>query len=75
VNVWLAGLGLEVDLLWREAALVVELDGRRYHAHRRRADAERDARLRAAGFDVRRYGWGDVVSDWMSSDVAARLAK
>jgi hypothetical protein len=75
VNVWLAGLDVEVDLLWRDEALVVELDGRRYHAHRRKADAERDAHLRAAGLEVRRYGWGDVVSDWMSGDVAARLAK
>jgi very-short-patch-repair endonuclease len=60
VNVVVAGL--EVDLLWRDRGLVVELDGRRFHAHRGHADRERDERLRAAGLEVRRFGWGEVAS-------------
>ncbi len=62
INAWLSDLGLEVDLLWRSRRLVVELDGRRYHWHRKARDAERDRILSAAGFAVQRYGWGDVVS-------------
>lgn len=44
------------------AGWCVELDGRRYHWHRKARDAERDRILSAAGFAVQRYGWGDVVS-------------
>lgn len=62
VNAWLPDVGLEVDLLWRSLRLVVELDGRRYHWHRKARDAERDRILGAAGFAVQRYGWGEVVS-------------
>ncbi len=72
VNVWLGDLFLEVDLLWRSSGLVVELDGRRYHAHRRAADAERDRRLEAVGLEVCRYGWGDVTSGWMADELAGR---
>jgi hypothetical protein len=47
--------GLEVDFLWPETRLVVEVDG---PGHRRprtqREDAERDARLTAAGYRVKR---------------------
>jgi predicted transcriptional regulator of viral defense system len=73
VNAWLADLGVEVDLLWEGERLVVELDGRRYHAHRRRADAERDARLTAIGYQVRRFGWGDVTSGPFPDDIRAEL--
>ncbi len=43
--------GHEVDLLWREAGLVVELDGRAAHATRRafEEDRVRDAELTLAG--------------------------
>lgn len=52
-----------VDFLFRGAGLVVEVDGRAHHTALvdRRADAERDAALRAAGFEVLRFGWDDVV--------------
>ena len=41
--------GLEVDCLWREQRLVVELDGRAFHATRAasRRDRERDRILQA----------------------------
>jgi very-short-patch-repair endonuclease len=53
--------GLEVDLLWRDHKLVVELDGRRFHAHRRHVDRERDVVLTDASYEVHRFGWGEVA--------------
>jgi very-short-patch-repair endonuclease len=45
--------GIEVDFLWPESQLVVEVDGPGHARPRtRRDDAERDARLEAAGFRV-----------------------
>ena len=46
--------GYEVDMLWREQRLVVELDGREFHEHPFEADRERDAALLNAGFSVLR---------------------
>ncbi|MDN4484149.1 endonuclease domain-containing protein [Demequina lignilytica] len=52
-----------VDMLHRRAAVVVELDGDRYHSTRqaRDADRERQTDLVVAGFAVLRFGWRDVV--------------
>lgn len=49
--------GLEVDFLWREQRLVVELDGWRYHRSRRafEDDRARDQALVRAGFAVLRF--------------------
>lgn len=48
-------LGYEVDFLWPEAKLVIELDGSHHDSARARArDGARDARLEAAGYAVRR---------------------
>jgi very-short-patch-repair endonuclease len=49
----------EVDMLWPEQALIVELDGRRFHEHAGafERDRERDADLAAAGFTVVRVTW------------------
>lgn len=45
--------GLEVDFLWPEAKLIVEVDGAGHQRpHTQREDSERDARLRAAGYRV-----------------------
>lgn len=54
VNVWIAGL--EVDFLWPEQRLVVELDGYAYHRTRAafERDRERDATLKVAGYEVLR---------------------
>jgi len=75
VNAWLPGPGLEVDLLWEEPMLVVELDGRRYHAHRARLDAERDVHLSAHGYRVRRFGWGDVTAGPFVAEVASEIRR
>ncbi len=52
-----------VDFLYRRARLVVELDGRLGHSSLldRAADVRRDRALHAAGFEVLRFGWADVV--------------
>jgi hypothetical protein len=58
VNQWVwAGDELtEVDFIWPDARLVVEVDGSRYHSTRwrRRRDAAKTAKLRAAGYTVHR---------------------
>lgn len=52
-----------VDCLWREARLVVELDGGRYHdgLSSRDSDRGRDNRLMAAGWRVLRFTWDDIT--------------
>jgi very-short-patch-repair endonuclease len=52
-----------VDFLWREARLVVEVDGRATHGTRRafQADRDRDGRLAVAGYTVLRFTWWDVT--------------
>lgn len=57
VNQHLAGY--EVDMLWPDRRLIVELDGRRFHEHASafERDRERDAELAAAGFTVVRVTW------------------
>jgi len=63
--------GYEVDLLWRAARLVVELDGSAYH------DPERDTRktnnLMARGWTVLRFTWRQVVNDptWVVESLQA----
>ena len=52
-----------VDAYFREAQLVIELDGAAFHGGLvdRKADARRDAGLTSAGFRVARFTWNDVV--------------
>lgn len=49
--------GLEVDLLWPDHALVVEADTSAFHGTwaAKERDADRDARLAAAGYTVHRF--------------------
>jgi very-short-patch-repair endonuclease len=53
----------EVDLLWREQGLVVEVDGFRFHSTRAafERDRQRDAKLAAAGLRVIRVTWRQIV--------------
>jgi len=70
--------GYEVDLLWRHAHLVAELDGREHHdrddAYER--DTRRDTNLLARGWTTARFTWRQVVNDpaWVVDRLAAFLA-
>lgn len=52
-----------VDFLWRDARLVVEVDGQASHGTRRafQADRDRDSRLAAHGYRTLRFTWWDVT--------------
>jgi hypothetical protein len=56
VNVWIEGV--LVDAVWWKQRLVVELDGKDNHSSwaQIQRDRSNELRLRAAGFDVMRYG-------------------
>jgi hypothetical protein len=65
--------GCEVDFLWPEARLAVEVDGAAAH-HTRRAfheDRRRDRRLAALGIQVLRVTWRDLAVD--AATVASEL--
>ena len=53
--------GYEVDLLWRPARLIAELDGSEHHDPER--DTRRDNNLRAHGWTTARFTWRQVVND------------
>jgi very-short-patch-repair endonuclease len=55
--------GFEVDLLWRDAALVVEVDGYAFHSGRAafEEDRRRDAELAARGLTVVRVTWRQLA--------------
>ena len=67
VNAWLTvgERSFEVDCLWREAHLIVELDGRAVHgtADAFEADRERDRILLADGWRVMRVTWRQLLHD------------
>jgi very-short-patch-repair endonuclease len=56
--------GYEVDCYWREARLVVEVDGYAWHGSHRAflTDRERDAALAAAGIQVLRLSWSQLTA-------------
>jgi very-short-patch-repair endonuclease len=65
---------LEVDFLWRDARLIVEVDGFAFHSSRTafERDRARDAVLAAAGYRVVRVTWRQIVDQ--PEAVIARLA-
>jgi very-short-patch-repair endonuclease len=66
--------GFEVDFLWPQERVVVEVDGFRYHANRRsfERDRSRDAALAARGYRVMRVTWRQLVEQ--PERVLARIA-
>ena len=68
-----------VDFLWREARLVVEVDG--WAAHRGRsafeADRARDVRLKLEGYEAMRFTWRQISDDatGVAATVRALLAQ
>jgi len=71
--VWDGERLVEVDFIWRDLGLIVELDGDRYHATRwrRRKDAAKTAALRAQGWIVLRFS--DVEVAGTPAEVAATI--
>ncbi|HEY8583967.1 MAG TPA: DUF559 domain-containing protein [Capillimicrobium sp.] len=67
----------EVDLLWREQRLVVELDSWAHHRQRRsfETDRARDADLQAAGYRVARFTWQHVTQRpaWVADTLRSLL--
>jgi very-short-patch-repair endonuclease len=78
-RVALGGRELEVDYLWRERRLVVELDGHAAHGTKAafECDRLRDRRLQAAGWRVIRLTWRhlDQDSGAVASDLRALLQR
>jgi very-short-patch-repair endonuclease len=58
------GQRFEIDFLWADHRLVVETDGGKYHGNpvAQARDSRRNRALRAAGFEVRRLTWDDLVA-------------
>jgi very-short-patch-repair endonuclease len=65
----------EVDFLWREQRLVVEVDGYAFHSSRAafERDRLRDAELQTAGYRVMRVTWRHLVEE--PEAVIARVAQ
>jgi very-short-patch-repair endonuclease len=65
----------EVDFLWREQRLIVEVDGFRFHSSRSafERDRQRDTELSSQGFRVIRITWRQIVD--RPEALIARLAK
>ena len=70
--------GSEVDMLWREQGLVVEVDGFAFHSAREafERDRMRDARLTRAGLRVMRVTWRRLTGapQAVVADLAQALA-
>ena len=71
--------GFEVDLLWSEQRLVVEVDGYAFHSDRRafERDRERDGVLAASGYLVIRVSWKALTNrpEATVARIAAALAR
>jgi hypothetical protein len=71
------GRTIRVDILFREAGLAVEVDGRDTHDRSRQfeTDRERDRELQKLGYIVLRFSWRDVMyrPDAVVRDIVACL--
>jgi very-short-patch-repair endonuclease len=69
--------GEEVDFVWRDQRLIVEVDGYRYHRSPSKFedDRARDVMLTVAGWTVLRFTWRQVDERpaWVAAAVARRL--
>jgi very-short-patch-repair endonuclease len=70
--------GQEVDFVWRDARLVVEVDGYRYHRSPSKFedDRARDVHLTLGGWTVLRFTWTQVKGRpaWVAAAISQRLA-
>jgi very-short-patch-repair endonuclease len=57
--------GYEVDAVWPQQRLIVEVDGYAYHGHRAQFERDRrkDLALTAAGYRVIRVSWRQLTND------------
>jgi very-short-patch-repair endonuclease len=57
--------GYEVDAVWPEQRVIVEVDGFAYHGHRGQfeRDRKKDLALRAAGYRVIRVSWRQLTNE------------
>jgi hypothetical protein len=77
-NVWLPGLGIEADCLWREQRLIVELDSRAVHltAAAFESDRARDRAAAVAGWRTIRVTWAQVHDpDQLVADLRVLLGE
>jgi very-short-patch-repair endonuclease len=67
--------GYEVDFLWPDARVIVEVDGFAFHSHRSafERDRTRDMVLRDAGYEVIRVTWRQIVEQPLR--VVAHIAR
>jgi very-short-patch-repair endonuclease len=65
--------GIEVDAVWRDKRLIVEVDGYRYHRapSRFESDREKDIVLGAKGWRVLRFTWAQVENraGWVAAAI------
>ena len=70
--------GEEVDFVWRDRRLIVEVDGYRYHRMPSafEDDRERDVMLTVAGWHVMRFTWAQLTGrpGWVAAAIRDRLA-
>jgi hypothetical protein len=70
--------GEEVDFVWRDQRLIVEVDGYAYHRSPSafESDRERDVMLAVAGWQVLRFTWTQLTTRaaWVARAVSKRLA-
>ncbi len=69
--------GYEVDAVWEEAKLIVELDGRRFHsdAFALEQDSRKTKALREMGYRVLRFTWNDIIErpEWVATQIRENL--
>jgi very-short-patch-repair endonuclease len=65
--------GIEVDFVWRDRRLVVEVDGYAYHRSPEsfESDRTRDVTLKMAGWEVLRFTWAQVENraGWVAAAI------
>ena len=70
--------GKEVDFAWRDADLIVEVDGYAYHREPSafEADRERDVILALAGWRVMRFTWTQISRrpGWVARAISSTLS-
>jgi very-short-patch-repair endonuclease len=70
--------GMEVDFVWRDARLIVEVDGYKYHRLPTvfESDRERDVLLTLAGWRVLRFTWRQITGrdGWVAGVIRDCLA-